>query len=456
MAMNPKRVAVIGGGITGLSAALNLLQKGHSVVLFEQGPDTGGLSASFDYGPFRWDKFYHCILTSDSALLNLIDQVGLTSELRWQQTEVGFYADKKLYTVTTPWDLLRYPKLSLLDKVRLARGVRKVAHIADGEPLRNIEIEPWSTSIFGKSVHKSFWDPLLRCKLGSARHRTSASFLWTTLRRLYSTRNSGPSKREELGYVKGGYAKILAALEQKIRSLGGVILTNSAITEVQRVQGHIHVKMQGATTVADAALLTAPVNQAIKMLGSRSALGPQAAITPEYLGLVCVVLVLRRRLSKHYVTNLLDELPFTGIIEMTNLISPAEETGGYHLVYLPRYICNEDSFQFLKDDELWMTMWEALRKVHPDLRPRDVVDYFCFRSKTVQPIPTPATASFNLPAATRIPGVFLASTSQIRDSTLNNNVMVELSSRACQQVDQYLSNLSHSEIDEYTPVFRRS
>src|SRR6266702_4985116 len=122
MSIHPQRVAIIGGGITGLSAAWKLLQSGYSVVLFEQGSKVGGLSESFNYGPFRWDRFYHCILTSDTSLLQLIHEIGLSEDLRWRQTEVGFYTANKLYTVTTPWDLLRYPRLSIIDKFRLARG----------------------------------------------------------------------------------------------------------------------------------------------------------------------------------------------------------------------------------------------------------------------------------------------------------------------------------------------
>ena len=41
------------------------------------------VATHFNFGPFSWDKFYHCILTSDSALLQLIEDLGLTSELHW-------------------------------------------------------------------------------------------------------------------------------------------------------------------------------------------------------------------------------------------------------------------------------------------------------------------------------------------------------------------------------------
>ena len=57
----------------------------------------------------------------------------------------------------------------------------------------------------------------------------------------------------------------------------------------------------------------------------------------KYLGVVCFALLLKRQLSPYYVLNLTDEdLPFTGIVEMSNLVS-RDETAGYHLVYVPKY-----------------------------------------------------------------------------------------------------------------------
>jgi hypothetical protein len=131
---------------------------------------------------------------------------------------------------------------------------------------------------------------------------------------------------------------------------------------------------------------------------------PFASITPSlsaeyvrklnavtYLGIVCVVLVLKRRLSPFYVTNLANEdFPFTGIIEMTNLIS-GEETEGRHLVYLPKYTSPGDPLFDASDDEVWAIV--------PEME-------------------------------TGVPGLILANTTQIINSTLNNNAMVKIARQA--------------------------
>lgn len=215
------RVAIVGGGITGLTAAFTLLRQGIDVSIFEAQSAIGGLSATQDFGVFRWDRFYHCILTSDQALLQLIDELGLSSYLRWQTTEVGFYSRNALYRMTSPADLLRFPCLPLSAKIRFGLGILYAGRICNGDGLETVPLKDWILRVFGETLLREIWDPLLRCKLGDMRSEASASFLWSTIRRLYSTRGKGIEKKEQLGYVEGGYRVVLDSLVQRVRDLGG-------------------------------------------------------------------------------------------------------------------------------------------------------------------------------------------------------------------------------------------
>src|ERR1700680_1610408 len=108
-----RQVAILGGGIPGLPSAFYLLRQGAEVTVFESRPQLGGLATYFDFGQFWWDKFYHCILTSDRPLLRWSHALGLTLEVRWTETKVGFFADETLYPMTTSLDFLRFPPLTL-------------------------------------------------------------------------------------------------------------------------------------------------------------------------------------------------------------------------------------------------------------------------------------------------------------------------------------------------------
>src|SRR4030067_2947855 len=85
------RVAVVGGGVTGLSVAGELVRRGHAVTLFTKG-QVGGLAGGFPYrdcpGVYL-DRFYHHIFTSDTALIDLIQEHNLQDDLLWPPSKIG-------------------------------------------------------------------------------------------------------------------------------------------------------------------------------------------------------------------------------------------------------------------------------------------------------------------------------------------------------------------------------
>src|SRR5690348_7693150 len=123
------RVGIIGGGITGLTAAYRLESAGIKTTIIEAAPDLGGLCRSYNFGPFHWDKFYHCILTSDSHLLQLIEDIGLTPDLRWTETKTGFYSKHGLHSLSNSLEFLLFPPLSLWEKFRMALGVLRATKL---------------------------------------------------------------------------------------------------------------------------------------------------------------------------------------------------------------------------------------------------------------------------------------------------------------------------------------
>ncbi len=56
---------------------------------------SGGLATWHDFGRFTWDRFYHVILPSDTALIEFIRRIGLGGRLRWRATQTGYYVDRR-------------------------------------------------------------------------------------------------------------------------------------------------------------------------------------------------------------------------------------------------------------------------------------------------------------------------------------------------------------------------
>jgi len=119
IATHGKSIAVVGGGILGMYLAWKLRDRGAKVTIYERGPATGGLASSMGIGSFVWDRFYHVTLLSDKNLIDMLSQLGLESKLQWRITKTGFYTDGALYSMSNSIEFLKFPPLSLLDKLRL-------------------------------------------------------------------------------------------------------------------------------------------------------------------------------------------------------------------------------------------------------------------------------------------------------------------------------------------------
>src|SRR5215469_11563235 len=386
MDQKPKiRVGILGGGITGLTAAFYLLRAGCDVTVLEARPQLGGLATYFDFGPFFWDKFYHCILTSDRPLLQLIADLGLSNEMRWTDTKVGFFTNGKLHSMTTSLDFLRFPAISLWEKFRLGLGILSVARINDGLALEQEPIGPWLTKKFGKGNYQKLWEPLLKCKLGSARELASASFIWATIKRLYSTREKDSSKKEKLGYVRGGYHTVFTRLTEAVEAMGGEIVTGAQVQRIHEIDdGRVRVEFLNNRRDFDSVIATVPSGIFAKLAPELNVDYRAKLQKIQYMGMVCAVLLLKRRLTPYYCTNITEDLPFTGIIEMTNLIS-LDETGGRHLVYLPKYTSPADPLFDAGEDEVWKLFYSSLKRVIPDLKDDEIERRFVFRERLVQP-----------------------------------------------------------------------
>ena len=75
---SPAKVAVIGAGVSGLVAALELEQRGFSPVIYESSAHVGGRLTSDAYGDFALDHGFQVLLTNYPelkryALLDALD-----------------------------------------------------------------------------------------------------------------------------------------------------------------------------------------------------------------------------------------------------------------------------------------------------------------------------------------------------------------------------------------------
>jgi protoporphyrinogen oxidase len=414
------RIGIIGGGLMGLALAERLGAAGHHAVVYERGAQVGGLATWQDFGSFTWDRFYHVILPSDSALLALLRRIGLAERLRWRQTRTGYFVDGRCYSISNGLEFLRFPPLDLLSKVRLAATILLCSRIRDWRKLEQQTVEQFLVRTSGRRTFEKFWKPLLLAKLGEHYRRVSAVFIWTYVRRLFSARDAA-AQREQLGYVSGGYRTVFARLLERIEQCKGLVLTGIEVTGIRGAEGRgLEVCTTSGVEHFDKVIFTGPVD------AMRRVVEPALVEVPpprdvEYLGVVCLVLVSRKPVVPYYVVNISDErVPFTGVIGMSSLVDTAE-TNGRYLTYLPKYVLSSDPLLAQPEAALRADFLAGLERMFPEFDQGAIERAGVHRASRVQPLPVVGYSNLVQAPRTRHADFYIVNTAQFVANTLNNN-----------------------------------
>lgn len=425
--MKQKSYGIVGGGVMGMTLALRLAQKGHKVTIFESGPELGGLASSWKMNEVEWDKFYHVILLSDFYTRNLLTEIGVEKDIRWVETKTGFYIDGKLYSISNIIEFLKFPTLNLWDKFRLGITIVAASKIQNWKRLEQVTVTEWLKKWSGNKTYKQIWLPLLRAKLGNSYKKTSAVFIWATIQRLYGARRSG-LKKEMFGYVAGGYKSVIEAFKNTLISLDVDILTKTSVTEVTGSgNGKVNIHTcNNNKNEYDNVIVTLPSALAEKVCTGLTTFESQRLKEIEYLGVICVSVLLKDSISDYYVTNITDSrVPFTGVIEMTALINK-QEMSGKSLVYLPKYVTENDPMFEKSDHEIRTYFTESLLRMYPHLAAESIEFTGVARAKHVITV-AKLNYSDTLPEIkTTVPGLYIVNTAQIKDGTLNVNETVKV------------------------------
>jgi protoporphyrinogen oxidase len=419
-------VGIVGGGILGMTAAYRLAQAGVRVSLYERAPDLGGLVGTFDFGGHDVDRFYHVVLPTDDRVRGLADELGFTEDdWRFRPTKVGFYGDGRLFSMTSPGEFLTFPLLKPVDRVRLARFVARCQLTKGYEQLDDEPLLEWLRRTSGKRVTERLWEPLLDSKFDGRYDDLPATYIWARTRRMSKTRDSGG--REVMGWLHGGYQRLIDALEQKIVELGGEVRAGCAVERIATVGGRAGgLVIDGQLRQFDSVLCTLAPPQARPLLDEELA-ARAPADHARYLGVVCLLLRTSRSVSPYYHLNITDgRVPLTTIVETTHVVDP-EAVGG-HLVYVSKYVDPSHPDHGRPLDELEGDYLSYARTIFPDLRQDEILDAVVQRARVTEPVHLLGGAK-NMPPMFDVPGLALASTSHVYPEIVSGQAVIGVADR---------------------------
>ena len=137
------KIAIIGAGFTGLSAAYYLSKQGHSVDVFEQDVQPGGLAIGYKEHNWDWtlEKHYHHWFTNDKCVLNLASEIHHPVEIVRPKT--SSFVHGKIFQLDSPISLLKFPELSFVDRVRMGTSLAFLRFNPFWKPLEAFKAEPF-------------------------------------------------------------------------------------------------------------------------------------------------------------------------------------------------------------------------------------------------------------------------------------------------------------------------
>ena len=435
-----RHVGVVGGGITGLTAAYRLARLGHRVTLWERSDEFGGLAAAIDVPGGKLEKFYHHLFMSDHSIAALAEEIGVGDRLRWLPSQNSYFSDGEIYSLASPLDLIRLPVVPFLDRIRIGLVTLYLQTVPSRgnrwKTFEKVTAADWLRKWLGNRAFDRTLGAQLMAKFGPRAEEVAMVWFWN---KIYLRTQSRPGllAKEYLGYFDGSFSAFIDKLVAAGHKEGVTYHLSTGIESISPSDdaGPLDVTTSAGTERVDAVVVTTPTPLLARMAPDLPDDYARKLTSSRYQGAACVLLRLDRSLTGTYWLNIADEsLPFTVIVEHTNFIDP-EDYAGNHYVYLNTYVEPDHRYLQMSESELLDEYLSFLSELNSSFSRDWVLDHWVFRTAAAQPVVGLNYSEKRPSHRTPIQGLYLASMSQIYPEDRGTNYAVALGEHVANLVD---------------------
>ncbi len=477
------KIAIIGAGFTGLSAAYYLVKQKHNVTIFEKDSTPGGLAVGFKEKNWDWslEKHYHHWFTNDDSVFNLAKEINY--EVIIKRPKTSTYIDGSIYQLDSPLSLLSFPKLSLFDRLRMAGVLTTMKFNPFWQSLEGIKAGNFLSKAMGKKAYQTIWEPLFVNKFGKYANDISLAWFWARIKK----------RTPSLAYPKGGFLEFANVLVKKIEQKGGKVLFNTEVISIRdykkptvsfknsilrhsgkRVKrahpesltnigdsgqdGYQMVTRQARMTASefDAIIVTLPSLFFLKIAPQLPNDYKNKLLKLKGLGASNLIL----RLKKPFLTdgtywlNICDKKsPIMAIVEHTNFMDK-KYYNNEHIVYLGNYLPHDHPYMKMNASELLKVYDPFLKKINPNYQ-LSIVNCQLFTVPFAQPIIPLNYSKIIPPFETPIKNVYLANIQQVYPWDRGTNYAVAMGERVAKLIEksEYQNSKSETNPNDKNPKF---
>ena len=314
------RIAIIGGGLVGLTTGWKLSLKGHQVTIFEKEKYLGGLCATFKQKDWDWplEFFYHHLFTSDKDAQKLIKDLNLSEKLFYQEPKSSVLEKGQIFQFDSPLSLMKFPCLPFLDKLRAGVVTVFLKFALNFSAFEKIKAADWLPKTYGQKVYQTIWQPLLKAKFGQDFENISLSWFWARIKK----------RSQTLGYLQGSLQIIIDKLAKEIKKQKGVIILNKEIKSLDQLKGF------------DRFLFTIPTYSFLKIFKKQLPISEYKKLTKlKMSGAANLVLTLKKSFltdGTYWLSVNENNFPFVAVVQHTNFIDK-NHYGQHHILYVGGY-----------------------------------------------------------------------------------------------------------------------
>jgi phytoene dehydrogenase-like protein len=251
-------VVIVGGGISGLSAACYLVRAGVAVTLFEKASGLGGRAATQNYEGYCFNRGIHGLYTGGAAS-EVLQELAITYSYGIPKDIFALQQGKIYPSPVDPLALLHSKLLDLGDKLEFIRLFATLSRI-NPQTLAHMSVQKW--------IEQTVRRPQLRRFMAA----TACTFLYSTALDVVSAdvfvEKLQRFLKHPIHYIDGGWQTLVDALRQTATQAGARIVSDTRVEAVEHHNGSVQgIRLRdGSVAPASAVIIATSPNEAVKLV----------------------------------------------------------------------------------------------------------------------------------------------------------------------------------------------